>query len=226
MTPVVLAVLLGLVAFPVVLIFGPAYFPWSVLVLVGLGAGVGLAIPQRRRQLPRVLGLAVLMIAVVFGVLTLTSNIALDGSVLASDAAVLRSVLVWIGSLLLPVLVGVATGAALRARWGVGHAAAVGVLGLFAVALVGAGLAFAFAPPEVPNAPRCADSLECPRTWCAQMAERTRLLAIERVTAFDGDRITCTYTAWGGIYIGRTDVGGRGDWSWTDGTWPRTLSGR
>lgn len=221
-----LAVLLGLVAFPVVLIFGPAYFPWSVLVLVGLGAGVGLAIPPRGRQLPRVLGLAVLMVAVVLAVLTLTSNIVLDASFLASNAAVLRSVLMWIGSLLLPMLVGVAAGAALRARWGIARAAAVGVLSLFAIALVGAGLAFVFAPAEVANAPRCADSLECPRTWCAQMAERTRLLAIERITAFDGNRITCTYTAWGGIYIGRTDVVGRGDWSWTDGAWPRILLGR
>jgi hypothetical protein len=57
------------------------------------------------------------------------------------------------------------------------------------------------------------------------MAERRRLLAIERVTAFDGERVTCTYTAWGGIDIGRAEMG-RGGGSWTDGVWPRLWSGR
>jgi hypothetical protein len=221
-----LAVLLGLVAFPVVLVFGPVYFPWTVLILAALGSAVGLAIPPHGPRFLRALGLAGVLIAVVLGVLLVTSNIGLNPSILASDTAVLLSFLVWIGSLLLPVLVGVAAGATLRARWAVGRAAAIAVLGLLAIALFGAGLAFALAPPEVANAPRCADSPDCPRTWCAQMAERTRLLAVERVIAFDGSRIACSYTAWGGVYIGRADAGFPGGSSWTDGAWPRLLRGR
>jgi hypothetical protein len=225
-TAIALAVLLGLTAFPVVLVFGPVYFPWSLLVLMAFGGAVGLAISRRGQRFLRALGLAVVMIAVVFGVRTLTSNVALDPSGLASNTAVVFPFLLSIGSLLVPVLVGISAGEALRARWGVGRATAVGVLGLFAIALFGAGLAFAFAPLEIANAPRCADSLECPRTRCAQMAERIRLFAVERVIAFDGDRITCTYTAWGGIYIGRADVGFPGGGSWTDGPWPKILRGR
>ena len=151
MIAIALAVLLGVVAFPVVLVFGPVYFPWSLLVLAALGCAVGLAIPPRGQRFLRALGLAVVMVAVVFGVFVLTSNIALDPSVLASNTAALLSSLVWIGSLLLPTLVGVAAGATLRAQWGVGRAATVGVLGLLAIALLGAGLAFAFAPAEVPR---------------------------------------------------------------------------
>ncbi len=223
---IALAVLLGLVAFPVVLVFGPVYFPWSLLVLAAPGGAVGLAISLRGQRFLRALGLAVVMAAVVFGVFVLTSNIALNPSILASNAAAFLPFLAYMGSLLLPVLVGVAAGATLRARWGVGHAAAVGVLGLFAIALFGAGLAFAFAPSEVANAPRCADSRDCLRTQCAVGAERRRFMAIERVTAFDAEHITCTYTAWGGIYIGRADVGFPGGGSWTDGAWPRIFLGR
>ena len=222
---IALAVLLGFVAFPVVLVFGPVYFPWSVLVLAALGVAVGLAIPPRGPRLLRALGLAVVMVAVVFSVRMLTSNIALDPSGLVSNAATLVPFIAYFGALLLPVLLGVAAGATLRARWGVGRAAAGGVLSLFAIALVGAGIAFAFAPSEVANAPRCADSRDCLRTQCAVGAERRRFMAIERVTAFDGAHITCTYTAWGGIYIGRADVGPGGG-SWTDGAWPKLLSGR
>jgi len=219
---IALAVLLGLVAFPVVFVYGPAYSPWIVLLLVAFGGAVGLAVPPRGRRLPRAFGLAAVWVATVLGVLMLTSNL----SFLTSNPAVLLSLIVWIGSLLLPVLVGVAAGATLRARWGTARAAAVGVLGLVATALLGAGLAFAFAPAEVASAPRCAGGPECPRVWCAQMAERRRMLAVERVIAFDGNRITCNYTAWGGIDIGRADVGFPGGGSWTDGAWPRMLLGR
>lgn len=226
MIAVALAVLLGFVAFPVALVFGPVYFPWSLLVFAALGGAVGLAIAPRGQLFLRALGLAVVLVAVVFGVFLLTSNIALNPSNLASNAGAFLPFLAYMGSLLLPVLVGVAAGATLRARWGVGHAAAVGVLSLFAIALLGAGLAFAFAPSEVAKAPQCADGLECPRTWCAYMAERRRLLAVERVTSFDGDRITCTYTAWGGVDIGRTDVGFPDGGTWTDGAWPKMFLGR
>lgn len=194
--------------------------------LAALGVVVGLAISPGRQRFFRPLGLALVVIAVAVGVLVLTSNIALNGSITAPNTAASLSFLVWIGWLLLPVLVGVTAGTTLRTRWGVARASTVSVLGLLVIALLGAGLAFALAPPEVANAPRCADSLDCPRTRCAQMAERTRLLAVERVIAFDGNRITCTYTAWGGVYIGRVDAGFPGGGSWTDGAWPKILTGR
>jgi hypothetical protein len=47
----------------------------------------------------------------------------------------------------------------------------------------------------------------------------------ERVTAFDGERVTCTYMAWGGVYIGQA-VMGRDGGTWTDGAWPEIVSGR
>lgn len=217
---IALAVLLGIAAFPVVLVFGPGYLPSSLLVLACLGGVVGLSIAPRGRRsgLLRAFGLAVLMVAAVLGVMTLTSNMLMSLSVLLAS-------LIWIGWLLLPILVGVSVGAWLRARLGIARGAGVGAAGVFAIALVGAGLALAFAPPEVSGAPTCDRGFECPRTWCAYMAERRRLFAIERVTAFDGVNITCTYTAWGGFEIGRADMGSRGG-SWTDGAWPRFMSGR
>lgn len=222
-TAIALAVILGLVAFPLVLVFGPAYFPWTVLALAALGGAMGLATAPR--GLLRTLGLAVVLVTVAVGVRTLTSNRTVDRSFLA-NAAVLAQTLLWIGSLLGPVLVGAAAGAWLRSRWGLWRAAAAGGAGVLAIALFGAGLALALAPAEAANAPACADGFDCPRTWCAQMAERRRLLAVERVVAWDGRRITCTYTAWGGIAIGQADVGYPGGGGWTDGAWPRILSGR
>jgi hypothetical protein len=219
-TSIALAVLLGIAAFPVVLMFGPVYFPSSFLVLACLGGVVGLSIPPRgqRSGLLRAFGLAVVMVAAVLGVMTLTSNMLMSLGVLLAS-------LIWMSWLLLPILVGVLVGAWLRARMGIARGAGIGAAGVFAIVLVGAGLAFAFAPPEVSGAPACDRGFECPRTWCAYMAERRRLLAIERVTAFDGVNITCTYTAWGGFEIGRADMGSRGG-SWTDGAWPRFMSGR
>jgi hypothetical protein len=215
-----LAALLGLVAFPVVLVFGPVYFPWSLLVLACLGGVVGLSVGQRgpRSRLIYACSLAGVMVAVVLGVLTLTSNVVLAPVVLVSQ-------LVWIGWILLPMLVGVVGGAWLRARLGLVRGAGVGAAAVSVIFVVGASLAFALAPAEIANAPACGGGLECPRSQCAYMAERRRFMAIERVTAFDGQRITCTYTAWGGVYIGRADMG-RGGGSWTDGAWPALLSGR
>ena len=220
MTSIALAVLFGLAAFPLVLVFGPVYFPWTLLVLACFGGVVGLSIVPRG-QGPGVLRgffFAVLMVAVVLGVFTLTSNVVFAPPALVSQ-------LVWIGWFFFPMLVGVSAGAWLRARLGLVRGSGIGAALVFAIFLVGAGLAFAFAPPEIADAPACDGGFECPRTLCAYMAERRRLLAVERVTAFDGQRITCTYTAWGGVYIGRADMG-RGGGSWTDGAWPEILSGR
>src|SRR5688572_15764256 len=91
-TSIALAVLLGVAAFPVVLVFGPVYFPSSLLVLACLGGVVGLSIPPRgrRSRLLRAMGLAVLMVAAVLGVMTLTSNMLMSLSVLLAS-------LIWIG---------------------------------------------------------------------------------------------------------------------------------
>jgi hypothetical protein len=197
------------------------YFPWALFVLACFGGVVGLFITPRgqRSGLLRAFGLAVFMVVVVLGVMTLTSNMVLSPSVLVARLS-------WIGWLLLPMLVGVLVGAWLRARMGIVRGAGIGAAGALAVTLVGAGLAFALAPPNVAAAPICdPDGFECPRTRCAYMAERRRLLAIERVTAFDGVNITCSYTAWGGFEIGRATMGSRGGF-WTDGAWPRFVSGR
>ena len=220
MLSIALAVLFGLAAFPLVLVFGPVYFPWSLLVLAGFGGVVGLSIVPRAQGSGVLRGftLALLMAAVVLGVFTLTANVVFAPAVLVSQ-------LVWIGWFLLPMLVGVSAGAWLRARLGLVGGIGSGAALVFAVFLVGAGLAFALAPPEIAHAPACDGGFDCPRTQCADMAERRRLFAIERVTAYDGQRITCTYTAWGGIYIGRAEMG-RGGGSWTDGAWPEILSGR
>jgi hypothetical protein len=220
---VALAVLLGIAAFPLVLVFGPFYFPWTLLVLACFGGVVGLFIAPRgqRAGLLQASGLAVLMVAVVLAVMTVTSNMVLSPTVLFARLS-------WIGWLLVPILVGVLVGAWLRARMGIVRGAGIGAAAVFAIALAGAGLAFAFAPPDVAGAPMCDREFDCPhiRTQCSLMAERRRLLAIERVTAFDGDHITCTYTAWSGIYIGRVDVGRGTGSSWTDGAWPRFVLGR
>jgi hypothetical protein len=220
MSTIALAVVFGLATFPLVLVFGPMYFPWSMLVLACFGGVVGLSLASggARPLLPRAVGLAVLMVAVVLVVITLTSNI-------VWSAGTLVFAVVWTLGILVPLLVGVLVGAWLRARSGVTRGAAIGVAAALAIALIGTGLAFAAAPTEIADAPTCEGGFECPRTQCAYMAERRRLFAIERVTAFDRERVTCTYTAWGGIDIGRAEMG-RGGGSWTDGIWPRLWSGR
>jgi hypothetical protein len=220
MSTITLAVVLGLATFPLVVVFGPVYFPWSLLVLACFGGVVGLSLVASgaRTLLPRAIGLAMLMVAVVFAVITLTSNIIWTASTLVFAV-------VWTLGILVPLLFGVLAGAWLRARNGVARGAAIGVAAALAVALIGTGLAFAAAPAEIADAPTCDRGFECPRAQCAYMAERRRLLAIERVTAFDGARVTCTYTAWGGIDIGRAEMG-RGGGSWTDGVWSRLWSGR
>lgn len=220
-TSIALAVLLGIAAFPLVLVFAPVYFPWTLFVLAFFGGAVGVSVAPRgqRAGLLRALGLAVFMVAVVLAVMTVTSNMVLIPSILIARFS-------WIGWLLLPILVGVRVGEWLRARLGIARGAGVGAASVFAMAVVGAGLAFASAPPDVGAAPICdPDRFDCPRTQCAYMAERRRLLTIERVTAFDGVNITCTYTAWGGFDIGSATMGSRGGF-WTDGAWPRFMSGR
>lgn len=220
MIPIALALLMGVAMFPVALVFGPVHFPWSLFVFASLGGVIGLSLAARafRWRSLQALGLSVLTVAVVVGAFTLTSGAVIGFGVL------LRAI-PWIGPLLLPVLLGVLAGASLRASMGLVRGAGVAAASAIAIALIGVGLAFALAPAETAEAPRCAAEFDCPRTLCAYMAERRRLLAVERVTAFDGEHITCTYTAWGGLPIGKAEVGPRGG-SWTDGAWPEFVTGR
>lgn len=215
-----LALVVGAMAFPLVLVFAPVYFPWSMLVLACLGGVVGLSIvaPDARRRSLITVVIAVLMVVTVIAVGILTRNFVLN-------VGVLTALFAWSVWIFVPVLLGMLLGASLRARFGIVRGAGMGAAATLAVTLVGAGLALLVAPPEVANAPACERELACPRTQCAFMAERRRILAIERVTAFDGKRITCTYTAWGGIHIGQAEMG-RGGGSWTDGAWPLIVSGR
>lgn len=218
MIALVLAALLGIVAFPLVLVFGPVYFPWSLLVLACMGGGVGLAVAPSTRRIVRAVALSCVLVLAVFAVLTLTANLVLRLEFLAATAA-------WLLEILVPVLAGTLVGAELRARLGPLRGAAAGAGIALTAAALGVALAFAAAPAEVANAPTCSGGLECPRTQCAYMAERRRLFTVERVTAFDGAQITCTYTGWGGVGVGVAEMGRAGG-SWTDGGWPRFMSGR
>gem|GEM_PF-2659702 len=79
----------------------------------------------------------------------------------------------------------------------------------------GWGLAFVRAPAAVVDDPcrKGGESPECQLyVQCPEVAERRRLLAIERVTLFDvaGSRARCEYITWAGIGIGRVEVTGGG----------------
>jgi hypothetical protein len=187
MSTVVLALVVGIAAFPLLLVFGPAYFRRACFCWRPLAA-------------------------------SWVCRFALNPRMLVA-------VILWSVWLLPPIALGVLAGDWLRARAGIVRGGDIGAGAALVIALIGTGLAFLAAPPEVANAPTCDNGFECPRTQCAYMAERRRFLAIERVTAFDGERITCTYTAWGGIAIGRSEMG-RGGGSWTGGAWPLMFSGR
>jgi len=213
-----IAVLLGIVAFPLVLVFGPAYFPWSLLVLACLGCMSGLSVPPRGRRVAHAIVVACVSVLAALAVLTVTANMALRPEYLAATAA-------WLLWILAPVLAGALVGTWLRARFGVVRGGVTGAGAAAAIGLTGVVLALVLAPAEVANAPTCTGGFECPRTQCAYMAERRRLFTVERVTAFDGERITCTYTAWGGFEIGAAEMG-RGGGSWMDGAWPRMVTGR
>lgn len=218
MIALVLAVLLGLLAFPVVLVFGPVYFPWSLLVLACLGGVLGLAVPPRSGPVVRAVGLSCVFVLAVLTVFVVSSNMLLREEFLAATA-------MWLLEILAPAVVGAIVGALLRAHLGLVRGTAAGAGVAASIGVLGIALAYAAAPVEIADAPTCTGGLECPRTQCAYMAERRRLLTIERVTAFDGARVACTYTAWGGVQVGVAEMG-RGGGSWTDGAWPRFMSGR
>jgi len=102
----VLAALFGIALFPLVLVFPPVYWPWSLLIMAACGAIVGLTV---RRPLPRGAFVAAALVAVTvvvtIGVGRLSRNFGVD----------LAAVLYWIRWLYFPVLVGAMFGAMARA---------------------------------------------------------------------------------------------------------------
>ena len=212
----VLAALFGIALFPLVLVFPPVYWPWSLLIMAACGAIVGLTV---RRPLPRGAFVAAALVAVTvvvtIGVGRLSRNFGVD----------LAAVLYWIRWLYFPVLVGAMFGAMARARLGLPRGAAAAAAATLLIGAGGAVLEVVLAPRDVAAIPYCERDPTCPREPCWMMAERRRLFAWESVDAFDDQQISCAYTAWGGLHIGTVTAGAR-ESRWDDGDWPSFVAGR
>jgi len=209
----VVAVLAGIALGPMVLVFSPVYFPWTLLTVVAAGLLVGIA---DGGTLAARLAWSSLAAALLFAVATFALSRMNAGFM---SVRLLAWLSLW---LLMPSLLGVAVGALARERLGPLRGMAASAGGVATVALIGAALALVAAPPEVANAPACGSTSYCDRWSCSMMAERRGWLAVERVTSYDAGGITCVYTGWGGIRIGTVVSAGRGS-SWEDGWWPRLL---
>lgn len=206
MKSLVFAVVLGVGLFPVLLVFPPVYFPWSIVVVACAGAAVGLTVRRARaeRALALAVGAGALLLVVALLVL---GRAATTGAYAALFAAQI--------GLFLPATGGAALGALARRRLGAARGAAIVAAGAVSIAGIGFALAVALAPSEVANASRCDPGRECGRERCWMTAERRRVLAVERVVAYEGQHVTCAYTAWGGILVGTVSDG-----AWADGPWP------
>ena len=210
MLSLAVATLLGLALFGVLLVFPPLYFPWALLVIVASGISIGLTVDPSSSRGP--------LRAAAFGALMLATALLVLGRFAIAPSAYL-GLFVSASWLLVPAVAGALIGAAFRRRLGLRRATGLLVAVVLIVGVAGAALALAVAPAEAANAPACDSGLECARSQCWSTAERRRLYAVERVTAFGGGgNITCTYTAWGGADIGTVRDGG-----WTDGAWPILL---
>lgn len=200
---------------PVLLVFPPLYFPWTLLVVVVASFLVGVVgrTSTARAQLAVTLGAAVTLFVV--------SLLALGRMGMGSIYPPLFAHYWW---LFVPMLGGAVFGSIARRTLGQWGALGVGIVGVAGLAAAGAALAIALAPAEVGDAPQCISGRECVRYRCQMTAERIRLLAIERVTRYEASplRITCVYTAWGGIHVGTAAATDRAS-SWDDGWWPRLL---
>ena len=205
----VVAVLAGIALGPIVLVFSPVYFPWTLLTVVSAGLLVGIA---GGGTLAARLAWSSLAAALLFAVATFVLSRMNAGFMSVGLVAWLS---MW---LLMPLLLGVVVSAFARERLGPLRGMAASAGGVATVALIGAALALVAAPPEVANAPACGSTSYCERWSCSMMAERRGWLAVERVTSYGTGGITCVYTGWGGIHIG-TVVSA----SWEDGWWPRLV---
>lgn len=217
MKHVVVALAGGVTLGPMLIVFPPIYFPWTLLVAGSIGLLSGL-VTDTRRTLRAQLAVAVAAALLLYSVALLVVGRGLTGSL----SLALFAVYWW---LLAPLAVGALLGAVARRRLGPWRALVVSIGGVATLAILGAVLALTAAPPEVANAPLCETGRECARSRCWTSAERRRFLAVERVTRYDGDVITCVYTAWGGAQVGTTDASRSGS-TWDDGWWPGLLGGR
>ena len=200
--------------FPLVLIFPPTYWPWSLLVFAGVGGVAAFALPTRApKALVAALGMAVLMTATTLGINVARANLRFDVAYLPW----------WTILVLAPIFSGALAVVFLRTRFAGPLAAVFAAFAFAATAAVGAGAALALAPPEVAGLPACDRNVSCSRDQCALMAERRRLLAIEHVTASERSRVSCAYTAWFGLPIGRAEIGAGGG-HWIDGWWPELVA--
>ncbi len=207
------AVLAGIALGPVLIIFPPSYFPWTIVVVALAGLLVGIA--SGSRSVPAQLARSIAAALTLFVVAILTFGRPTTGSF----SPVLFAVLWW---LFVPMAAGAVLGGLARRRLGPLRALAVTLGGAGELLLVGAVVALAAAPVEVADAPRCEPGRECSRSACWMTAERRRWLGLERVTSYRDGAITCVYTGWGGLHIGTVDAGGRGS-TWEDGWWPKLV---
>ena len=217
MLSVAVALVMGVLLFPIVLVFSPIYFPWTLLALAAAGALVGLTVGSHGRAwLARVGGLAGLTVLAVLVIFRVSGNF----------VGPLVALFSWLAWLLVPIFPGALAGAVARRRFGAVRGAGTVLAGTLGLVLLGTVLAVALAPRDVADIPYCEGSPSCPRQVCWMTAERRRLFTIETITAYDDRRMECTYTGWGGVRIGVvTWAKGEGS-GWTDGDWPVLLSGR
>lgn len=195
---------------PVLIVFPPYYFPWTLLAAAAAGVAAGLAAGGRtlRARLAGAAAASLLLFTVAL--------VVLGRGWMGSFAPGLLAAMWW---LFPPVVAGALLSALARHLLGAWRAFATSLVGIAGLTLAGVLLASALAPAEAAGAP----PFETAARWpCWAMAERRRLTAIERVVRNDGPQITCTYTGWGGVHIGTARGSQRGS-EWEDGWWPELL---
>lgn len=208
------AILAGVALAPLLVVFPPVYFPWTLLVAASAGSLVGLAGGARTARLD----VAACIVAAIL--LFIIAVLAFGLPTVGSLSPALLAVFWW---LFVPMAAGAITAGVLRRRLGTLRALGVSIGGAVALAVIGVALAFALAPPDAADAPQCDGVSTCARSTCWVSAERIRLLTLERVTRYGDGSITCVYTGWGGVQVG-TARGAPGFGSgWEDGWWPRLL---
>lgn len=215
MRSAIIAIVLGLVAAPALVVFSPVYFPETLFGVVC--AGAVLAALSGASSFRSLITASAIAAVAVFTVALVRFIAPLQPVTIMSTAL---AIVLW---LFVPFIVGAAIVHVLRRRLGGGRGIAVAAAGLVSVGALGVLLMFMVAPRDAADAPDCGNAPDCPRTTCAMMAERRRFLALERVTQYGASSITCVYTAWAGIEVGTVYATPRSGATWDDGWWPRAM---